>query len=64
MSNFSGSLGTVAIDGGNLVILENGYDVAHIPVPRPFLGADNNSESTTEKTEYFEDTYGRCGTRK
>ena len=62
MSNFSGSLGTVAIDEGNLVILENGYDVAHIPVPRPFLGADNNSESTTEKTEYFEDTYGNSYT--
>jgi len=58
MGAFSGSLGNIAVEGGSLVILENGYDVAHVNVPAPYFSADNDSDSTVEETDSFVDTFG------
>lgn len=58
MNNFSGSLGNVAIDGGKLIIFEDGYDIASVVVSAPYFGAENNADSTTVETDYFCDSYG------
>jgi hypothetical protein len=58
MGVFSDSLGNVAVEGGSLVILENGYDIAHVNVPAPYFGADNDSDSTVEETDGFVDSFG------
>lgn len=58
MSSFSSSIGSVASEGGNLLILENGYEVASVDVPTPYFGAENNSDSTTMNEDYFYDSYG------
>ena len=58
MNNFFGSLGNVAGDGGKLIILEDGYDIASVVVSAPYFGAENNADSTTEETDYFCDSYG------
>ncbi|MDX4049964.1 hypothetical protein Q6A83_04145 [Aliarcobacter skirrowii] len=59
MSGFSGFLGTIAIEGGTLVVLENDYDViAEIKVPEPYLGAEKDSDSTVTEEDGFTDSFG------
>jgi len=58
MSNFSGSIGNIATEGGELIILENGYDIASVDVPSPNFGAEKNIDSTVYNEDYFNDSYG------
>ncbi len=58
MNNFSGSIGNIATEGGELIILENGYDIASVDVPAPYFGAKKNIDSTVQNEDYFNDSYG------
>lgn len=58
MNNFSGSLGNIATEGGELIILENGYDIASVDVPSPYFGAEKNTDSIVHNEDYFNDSYG------
>ena len=57
MKNIEGSM-SVAAEGGRLIILENGFDIAEITVPAPYFGADNDSGSTTSEQDGFCDKSG------
>lgn len=52
------SLGSVAVDGGRLIIYSNGIQIHNIYVPRPNFGAEKSRDSLNENEDYFEDEFG------
>lgn len=52
------SLGSVALEGGKLIIYSNDIEISSVNVPRPFLGAEKSRDSVVEEDEYFNDEFG------
>lgn len=52
------SLGSVALEGGKLIIYSNDIEISSVNVPRPYLGAEKSRDSVVEADEYFNDEFG------
>lgn len=52
------SLGSVAVDGGKLIIYSNDIEISSVNVPVPNLGAEKSRDSIVEEDEHFNDEFG------
>ena len=52
------SLGSVALEGGKLIIYSNDIEISSVNVPVPNLGAEKSRDSVVENEEYFNDNFG------
>ncbi len=51
------SLGSVALEGGKLIIYSNGIEISSVNVPTPNLEAEKSRDSVVEYKEYFSDDF-------
>ena len=57
MACIEDSLGSVALEGGKLIIYSDGVDVFSINVPVPNLGAEKSRDSEVDNSGYFVDDF-------